>query len=115
MEKANGWARYPQINHTNDSIDKVIVGIIFINSTSPVEQTPIEDHNSGRGLHTESEENPLDHVIPLELVAFTVEAALGLDDIKFIRVTFKYQFIVVSPATKIGLAVICCSRQGGIE
>ena len=115
MEKANGWARHPQVDHTNDSIEKVIVDIIFINSTTPVENTPIEDHNSGSGLHTDSEENPLDHVIPLELVVFAVEAALGLDDIKFIRVTFKHQIVVVSPTTKIGLAVICCSRQGGIE
>jgi hypothetical protein len=54
-------------------------------------------------------------VIPLELVTFAVEAALGLDDSKFIRITFKYQVIVVSSATKIGFAIVCRSGQGGVE
>ena len=82
---------------------------------SPVENTPIEDHDNGSCLYANGEENPLDHVIPLELVVFAVEAATGLNDFKLVHISFKTQIIVVLPATKVGFAIVCSSGQGSVE
>ena len=89
--------------------------IVQTNRSISEEKGPIENDDTESCLGSNYEQDPLDHVIPLDLVVLSTEATFGCNDAEFVCVTFKVQVIVVPSTAQVDFEVFDGGRQSGIK
>ena len=97
MEQAHWDAGKDDVDYTNDTVDKMCVGIDTVNGASPIDRCPVENADRHRHLSPQVKENPLNFVVPARRIVLSTAATDRLVNVN-VRLGF------IQEGTSAGLA-----------